>query len=344
MHRDVFVDERDKHIRKDVMKPHCCDFIVLENCMLSCKMCHMWKCKENYNQVPALYYEKFIESLYEYFGSEMQIQMVGGEPLLKPGIIDLITTASKKGFFTTLTSNGYLIDRKMASALIDARISSIALSLDSLDSAIHDFLRGKQGVHKQTMKALKYLTQYRYPEQSVCIVTTIMQPNLDDLIALADWAEGHSGIACISFQVLSQPFYTKEDVSWYKNPKFSFLWPQREKEVFSVIDALIERKQKKKKIGNSVNQLNIFKKYFQNPEQFVKKGGCHLGYNSLSVNSSGNIYLCFEQPPIGNIMRDRIEDVWESPIAHDVRSRIKACNRNCKLMINCFSEEGFSIE
>ena len=89
--------------------------------------------------------------------------------------------------------------------------------------------------------------------------------------------------------------------------------------------------------------MKLFKRYFQNPEQFVKKGGCHLGYNSLSVNSAGDIYVCFNQPPLGNIMRDRIEDVWESSRADDVREQIKACNQNCKLMINCFSEEGFSI-
>ena len=75
----------------------------------------------------------------------------------------------------------------------------------------------------------------------------------------------------------------------------------------------------------------------------MKKEGCHLGYNSLSVNSSGDVYLCFLQQPIGNIMEDSIEHIWESPLANRVRENIKNCTKNCKSMINCFTEEGFSI-
>jgi len=324
-------------------KPSNCDLILLENCMLQCKMCYMWQCKKDINQVPAFYYKGFIESLYSYFGSGIYIQFVGGEPLLKPDIIELIKCASEKGFYTCMTTNGYCINRKMALDLVEARFSSLTLSLDSLNKKLHDYYRGKHGVYKRVMKALKYFIGYRYPEESICIVTTIMDANIDDLVPLADWVENHEGIACISFQVVSQPFFTKEDPLWFNSPRFRFLWPQNKQKLFSALDQLIERKQKKYKIGNSVNQLNLFKKYFLNPEQFVKKGGCHLGYNSLSVNSAGDIYLCFEQPPIGNIMRNRIEDVWESPYANEVRLQIKSCKQNCKLMINCFSEEGFRI-
>ncbi len=324
-------------------KPQFCDLILLENCMLRCKMCNMWQCRNDINRVPTSFYQKFIESLYEHFGSDMQIQFVGGEPLLKPGIIDLIRSASKKGYFTSLTSNGFLINRRMAFQLIDAGISSLALSLDSIDKKVHDHMRGRHGVYKRVMKALKYLAQYRYPEQSICVVSTITSMNIDGLVALADWAEENNDITCITFQVLSQPFYTPEDPNWYTNDQFSSLVPKDMEKVKSIIDALIERKEKKNKIGNSVNQLAMFKKYFENPGRFVKKGGCHLGYNSLSVNSSGDISICFEQEPLGNIMRDTIKDVWESTHASDVRKSIKACSQNCKLMINCFSEEGFSV-
>jgi len=326
-------------------RPQCCDLILLENCMLRCRMCSMWQCRNDVNHVPAYYYQSFIDSLYNYFGShDMQMQFVGGEPLLKPGIIDLIADASCKGFFTSMTTNGFLLNRKKAYQLIETKMSSIALSLDSLRPEVHDFLRGRKGLFKRVMKALKFLMRYRYPEQSVCIVVTIMEPNLDDLIPLADWAQSIDDIAAISFQAVVQPFYTEDNSDWYTKERFRFLWPTDSVKVNSVIDGLIERKEKKYKIGNSSNQLHLFKRYFEYPEQFVKKGGCHLGYNSLSVNSTGDIYLCFDQEPIGNIMRHGIDEVWESPHADKVRARIKGCTQNCKLMMNCFSEEGFRIE
>jgi MoaA/NifB/PqqE/SkfB family radical SAM enzyme len=324
-------------------KPDYCDLILLENCMLRCKMCHMWRCEKEIDLVPALYYEKFIHALAKFFGSDMQILFVGGEPLLKPGIIDLIRSAAKERFFTSLTSNGYLIDRPMAAAIMNARISSLALSLDSLDAKKHDSLRGISGVFIRVQKALKYLSQYKHSGQSICIVCTIMAPNLDDIVALADWAEKHKEIACITFQVISEPFFTGDNDEWYRDERFSFLWPKDTQAVIDLIDRLIERKEKNYKIGNSVNQFAMFKRYFEHPERFVKYGGCHLGYNSLSVNSSGDIFLCFDQPPIGNIMRNDISDIWFSEHAHSVRARIKGCKQHCKSMINCFSEDGFSI-
>jgi MoaA/NifB/PqqE/SkfB family radical SAM enzyme len=208
---------------------------------------------------------------------------------------------------------------------------------------VHDSLRGMSGVFERLQKAIKYLAQYKHAEQSLCIVSTIMDPNLDDINALADWAEAHDKIACISFQVISEPFFTGENDEWYRDKRYSFLWPADTKKVFDVIDRLMEKKKKNYKIGNSLNQLEIFKRYFAHPEKFVKYGGCHLGYNSLSVNSSGDIFLCFDQPPIGNIMRDSISSVWLSARADAVRRRIGGCSQHCKSMINCFSEDGFSI-
>lgn len=324
-------------------KPLYCDLILLENCMLRCKMCHMWRCEKQIDLVPSLYYEKFVRSLSDFFGSDMQILFVGGEPLLKPGIIELIRSASRKDFFTSLTSNGYLIDRAMAAKLMNARLSSLALSLDSLRADTHDLLRGVPGVFSRVQKALQYLAQYKQKEQSLCIVSTIMGPNIDDITALADWAQEHEEIACISFQVVSEPFFTGDNDQWYRDERYSFLWPTDTQKVCDVIDSLIERKGRNYKIGNAVSQLEIFKRYFEHPERFVKYGGCHLGYNSLSVNSSGDIFLCFDQPPIGNIMRDSIDAVWFSKRADAVRARIGGCSQHCKSMINCFSEDGFSI-
>ncbi len=328
---------------KDEFKPTNCDLILLENCMLRCKMCHMWRCDKDVMLVPTDIYGNFIKGLYDYFGSDMQILFVGGEPLLKDGIEDLIRFASDKGFFTSLTSNGYLINKKRAFALMDSGISSVVISIDSLNHNVHDYLRGVKGVLARALSAIKYLSKFKSEGQSVCVVSIIMEPTLDYILELADWADTNEDIACISFQVVAQPFFTGYDNFWYRNDRFSLLWPKDVKKVKNVIDELIVRKERKAKIGNSVNQLEIFKRYFEKPQEFVKSGGCHLGYNSLSVNSSGNVFLCFDQPPIGNIMRDEISDIWMSQRADYVRSRIKHCNTHCKSMINCFSEDGFSV-
>ena len=79
---------------------------------------------------------------------------------------------------------------------------------------------------------------------------------------------------------------------------------------------------------------------FKNPEKFVRLSKCHLGYNSITVNTGGDIFLCNSMPPIGNIQdRKRFKDIWFSKKADDVRDTIRKCEHNCKLMINCFYED-----
>lgn len=324
-------------------KPEYCDLILLDNCMLRCKMCNMWQSKQDPKQVPAQFYKRFVNSLFAAFGSDMQIQFVGGEPLLKPGVFKLIEHTVKKGFSTTLTSNGFLINKNVAAKLADSGLKSLAISIDSTEESVHNFLRGNVKAFKRAKKAIEYFSKYKAKEQSVSVVCTIMQINLDDLVNLVESVQENENIASISFQSVSQPFFTPPDENWFKKSEYSFLWPSDISKLRNTIERLIDLKMRKKKIANSIEQLKSYKYYFENPIESIKHNGCHLGYNSLSVNSAGDMYLCFDHAPIGNIMHDRVKDVWESERANRVRGKIKMCNRNCKSMLNCFSEQGFKV-
>ena len=94
------------------------------------------------------------------------------------------------------------------------------------------------------------------------------------------------------------------------------------------------------KINNPVAQFEVFKSYFKHPERFVKTLRCNLGYNSVSVNTSGKIFLCLSRDPIGDIRDGKsMEEIWFSKEAQRVRENIANCKNNCKSMINCFFEE-----
>ena len=172
-----------------------------------------------------------------------------------------------------------------------------------------------------------------------------MELNLNDITDIADWANKREDIDAVSFQAIDQPFFTKPDKDWFTKTEYSFLWPDDIEKVDNVIDALIFRKEKGgSKIANSVAQLKGFKRYFREPHRIIQHNGCHLGYNSLSVDAVGDMYICFDQEPIGNIVRDSVSSVWESESANETRRAIKKCKKNCKSMMNCFSEDGFIVD
>lgn len=289
-------------------KPRFCDLIITENCMLRCKMCRMWQSKDDSEGLEIEVWKRFIDSFNKFVGGRAQVQFVGGEPLLKRGILDFIRHTAKKGFSTTMTTNAYLMDEKMVNGIIDSGLNTIVLSLDSLKKETHDFLRGIEGVYDRLMGAIELLAKRNSNSLKIHIVTTIMQANLDDLLELTEWVNQNSAINYISFQAIMQPFFTIPDNYWYMKEQFSFLWPKDMAKVDYVLDRLINLKKEGYKISNPSSQLQIFKSYFKHPERFTKSSGCNLGYNSVSVNSAGKIFLCLAMEPIGDIQDG--EHVW----------------------------------
>lgn len=316
-----------------------CDLVLLEKCMLECKMCQMWKSTSSSSEVTIEHWKKLIDSLKEVSDPNLQIQFVGGEPLLQESIFDLIKLANRNGFATTMTTNGFLINREIACQISESGLNSLVLSLDSIKEEVHDFLRGVNGVYERLMRGIDYLGEFKKENLNLYIVTTIMNPNVDDIVPLAEWVNNNDKLKHISFQAIMQPFFTPGDNEWYKKQEFSFLWPDDTSKVDNVLDNLIELKTKGYKIANPIPQLKLFKAYFNNPEVFVKSN-CHLGYDSITINSAGDIFFCNSFEPIGNIRKaGNLKHLLCSERASNVRDSIITCKRNCKLMINCFFEE-----
>lgn len=321
-------------------KPSFCDLIITERCMLRCKMCHMWQSGPGAGEVGVSGWKAFIDSLADFVDGRAQIQFVGGEPLLKDGALEMIRHAADRGFSTTMTTNAYLINEELAGKIIGSGLHTLVFSLDSMDAKTHDSLRGREGVHRNAMQAIELFGRNKNWAPRIHIVATIMKPNLYDLHELVEWSSRCAVIDGISFQAVAQPFFTPADNLWYKSSGFSFLWPEDVAEVDRVMDALIAQKRNGRKIINQPAQLNAFRDYFRNPERFVRATRCHLGYDALSVNTQGNIFLCLSLEPIGRIQDGiPLRELWFSQQAHKVRQKIKDCQRNCKLMLNCFFEE-----
>src|SRR5512135_3068163 len=79
----------------------------------------------------------------------------GGEPLLRDDIFDLIAFATRLKSNTCLTSNGTLINEKIAGKLSDAGIGVVNISIDGRED-IHDSLRGK-GNFKKALRGIECL-------------------------------------------------------------------------------------------------------------------------------------------------------------------------------------------
>ncbi|MFQ5382056.1 MAG: radical SAM protein [Dehalococcoidia bacterium] len=101
----------------------------------------------------------------------------GGEPLMRPEILEFAKYAAGKGIRTVLSSNGTLIDESMAEKVRDAGFSYAGISLDGTEKT-HDRIRGVPGSFKASLRAMRLL---REAGVRTGIRFTVHAKNVDDM-------------------------------------------------------------------------------------------------------------------------------------------------------------------
>jgi len=302
---------------------------------MRCKMCYVWNHKSQ-RELTFEEYKILLIDLKSLVGNScLEVNLSGGEPLLRKDIIDLIGLCNKNGFFSSVSTNGYLLDREMVKRILDAGLKKIILSVASLKEETHDFFRGVTGSHARLMEAIDCIRKYR-PTEKFYVNTIIKDKNLDDIIDLVNWVQNSDFIAGIGFQAVAQPFYTPKDDFWYEKKEYSSLWPQDISSLCSVIDQLIEFKARDYKIGNSVEQLKLFKDYYSNPHALIRKTRCNFGDYIITINPLGEVKLCPFMQVVGNIKKTGVASIWHSEAAVNTRHRMYECSINCNSIINCW--------
>lgn len=82
------------------------------------------------------------------------VVLSGGEPLMREDLYAIAEYGTRRGLRMVLGSSGFLIDRQAAGRLRRAGIRAAAISIDSVDPAVHDAFRGMDGVWEKAVQAV----------------------------------------------------------------------------------------------------------------------------------------------------------------------------------------------
>ena len=107
-----------------------------------------------------------------------KVRLTGGEPLLRPGFVELVSRISAIEGITdlALTTNAILLPRH-AVALKEAGLSRITVSLDSLDEAVFRQMAGERGSVKEVLEGIEAAEQAGYKNLKI---NTVVQRNIND--------------------------------------------------------------------------------------------------------------------------------------------------------------------
>ena len=109
----------------------------------------------------------------------------GGEPLMRPDILELVRYAASLKLIPVFGTNGTLITQERAQQLLDAGARGMGISLDSLDREKHNRFRSFDGAWEGAVNGMKNCRAVGLPFQ---IHTTVMDWNQSELEAITDFA------------------------------------------------------------------------------------------------------------------------------------------------------------
>ncbi|MBN2432663.1 MAG: radical SAM protein [Acidobacteria bacterium] len=253
------------------------------------------------------------------------VTLSGGEPLLHPGLREIIEEFSGRLSISLLT-NGTLIDEPWATFLSKHRVS-IQLSLDGSTAEIHDFIRGP-GTFAQVKRAITLLQRAGLSDR-LNLSTTVMSRNVADLSDIIRLAE-KLGIPYVRFLPLRRIGMAREE--WQAIGQGLTLRQQIDFYDF----ALNVYQQKEDQIMLSCGLAGFILRL---PEDSNEDGlWCPLGHK-LVIAASGDIYPCvlMMEPMfrLGHLATHSLVEVMASAgmnqVCRDVSSRpqqIASC-REC---------------
>ncbi|MDI3540382.1 MAG: hypothetical protein PWQ52_1505 [Methanolobus sp.] len=209
----------------------------------------------------------------------------GGEPLVYDGLEELISHVAQTKASPALFTSGVGLTKERAASLKNAGLYMLSVSLDSSTEAGHDFMRGRPGVFREAMSAIRNGLDAGLLVNMYVVLSPRNIGELDEFYSLAKDAGVHE---LSFFQIVP-----------------TGRWLDHKDEVLSPEDL--------QKLDEFVAKVADMEgpRVFPIPHM-VKRFGCFAGRKWLHITPEGDVLPCACMPlPYGNIHSESLESVWK---------------------------------
>ena len=304
---------------------------ITHSCNLSCRICDIWKTKNTEQDIDIRYIKKMLFRAKELGIKE--ITLSGGEPLLRKDIFEIFEYAKEiKIKNLGVLSNGILVEKyteRLKPYLVDNTIS-LVISLDSLNSELHNFIRNSNIAWQRTIEGLNMLSSLKkeHPQVNFNIIAIILGQNLEELLDLANFIKSLN-VNSLQFQAL-----LPSNLRMAERKKSPFwICEERLPILDKVIDKLIKFKEENPQfMKNSINNLSLVKRYFRGTlnSNDIK---CASAFKTILISNQGSCTTCFSS--YGDIRKSTLKEIVESKEIVKAREKVKHCPWPCLLPCFC---------
>jgi MoaA/NifB/PqqE/SkfB family radical SAM enzyme len=213
------------------------------------------------------------------------VSVEGGEPLLRPDIVEIVRAFGKRHAPVLYTNGTYVNDAK-AYALFEAGVAQVGVSIDFADAARHDRKRRLDGAFDQAWRAVDTLLAHApHGGAQVHVMTILMKENQDDVEQLLQMSAARGVGHCVT--LLSTDGFRRGKSEDDQLPDESLS--------AKMLD-----------LWQRYPHLRTFRDYLARMDAFVERGPmptCHAGEQSFNIDHVGNVSPCIERidSVVGNV-------------------------------------------
>jgi selenobiotic family peptide radical SAM maturase len=316
--RDPSIFSANEYIDKSFLTSHSftLQWHITQTCDLRCRHCYDRSARSNMTLDQGI---RILDDVRRFCRSRNVMKAVsftGGNPFMYPHFLELYRAASERGFSIGILGNP--TERKKIEQLISIqKPTHFQVSLEGLQGQ-NDFIRG-EGHFKRVLEFLGVLKEL---DIFSMVMLTLTKNNMEEIIPLAGVLNEHADR--FHFNRLSMV-----------GEGAHLVLPEK-KEYLAFLDSYEKAVQKIPVLGLKDNMLSVLSyKKGHKPFGGCTTFGCGAAFNFLAVLSDGEVHACRKFPsPIGNIYRQGIAEIYDSPLAERYRAGCKACHA-CKLHPVC---------
>lgn len=227
------------------------------------------------------------------------VVLTGGEPLLRPDILEIGRELHSRDLLWSIVSNGWRYDDAMHLKLVEAGMGAVTVSLDGLESS-HEWMRGIPGSYGRALGAINAFA--RDPRVNGDVVTCVNKRNIVELPEMYDLLKATGLKQWRLFTVIPIGRAANDPEMQLSDAEFI---------------TLMEFIKQHREEGGPMNVTFSCEGYVGRYEEKVRSGRffCHAGVNIASVLIDGSICACpnidRERFSQGNIRDDSLWQVWQ---------------------------------
>lgn len=300
-------------------------FNVTNNCNSRCSYCYAKYYERNHQDLDIKSAFYIIDELA--LAGTKRLSLVGGEPLLRKDIGQIIDYVKSKRMECALTTNGFFLPQRLKDC---KKLDLVCISLDGNENN-HDANRGR-GSFIKAMEAIRIAYDNHIPLQTSTVLT---KNNLKGLPFLIETAKKYN------FYLTFTPMVTQ--VCEGRKKAVDELLPSAQEHKW-ILRQIIEEKKKgapilfhPKVYEHSYNWKDFSKDKMMGQEPDFKYIKCNAGRYCGIIDANGELYPCpqlVDVIKVNNILKVGFKEAWEYINNHDCKTCFSPCSNNLNLLFS----------